>query len=231
MRGAAVMLSGTGRDLAARPLPPMPPSVAALVTEVMAGANSSLQDLAVELVSEARTLAARATWAELGGGDAIGWLIAGLPRIGPAAAIPADPGSKLPEATDEQPTQAEQWALGELDAMLESSELLAEQAARQGTGVGDIAGAELLRFADEISVPALGRSSLAAELTLEAHEHRQESGAETGLFADGGWAGAAVGALGDASLGTAGTGMVGCLVVGGIGAGRAGDQVLGEAPE
>lgn len=218
MRGAAVVLSGTGRDLAARPMPSMPANVAALVTEVVYRANFSLQDLADELVTEARTLEARAMWAELGGGDALGWLIPGLHRVGPAPPKTLGPGSVLPPVTDEQVMQGERWALEELDAMLDATQLFEGEGAWRGTGVDDVPGADLLRFANEISVPPVGRSTLAAELPPNAYEHHEGDGAEAAFSVPHGSAGAAVGAaVGSAVTGSAGAGMVGCLIAGGIG--------------
>lgn len=238
MRGASVMLSGVGRDLAARPMPTMPSGVAAAVSEVVCRANAELQDLALELFQEAGTLFARATWAELGGGDAVAWLIPGLhytPGALPGAA-PATPVSALPAVTEEQLLRSEEWAAHVLNDMHDSLQLLDQEAGRFGGKVDEVFGADLIRFADEyadeIPVKALGAFTLAAGIALDVYEHRKEGIAEAigraGISAGAGAAGGAVGvALCEATLGWTGVGLVGCLVVGSAGGAWVGDQ-LGE---
>lgn len=181
-------------------------------------------------------LFSRAMWAELGGGDAVAWMIPGLQHVpstlpGPEIATTA---SVLPPVTEEQIIQSERWAASLLNQMHDSMQLLDDQAASLGDEVDDAFGADLIRFADEyadeIPVKALGAFTMAAGVALDVYEHRREGVAEAvgraGVSAGMGAAGGALGvAVCEVALGWTGVGLVGCLVVGGAAGSWAGDQV------
>lgn len=205
LRGAAAMLSETGRALGTRSSPPMPAPVAALVTEVVVRANSELQDLALELHEEAQGLVARATWAELGGGD-VAWLLPGPYRFRAPAAGPLAPDAVLVPVTDDEIMRAERWATDLLDGMGHEKDGSAQEAAR--LGVGDAPGAQLLRFADGYAAETLLNtvgSVIATDIDLDA---RSAPGSDV----------AAVGALGslvvDPSHGASVLGLSAGLIVG-----------------
>lgn len=234
LKGGAALLSGAGRELAQRSTPAMPPSLAAHVTETVCRANAALQDLAVELVRTAGELSARATWAELGGGEAIAWLIPNLYYLPASSERPLTPTSELPAVTDEQIRESTEWAVETLDGMYGSMQLLDDEATAVGSGVDDVFGAELIKFADEyadeIPVKALGKLTVLAGIALDTYEHRDEGMGEAlsraGVTAGGSWAGGALGvAFCEAVFGVTGVGLVGCLFVGGAGGGYIGDQV------
>ena len=236
------MLSLAGREVAARPMPSMPAGVGAAVTEVVCRANAELQDLALELFQEAGMLASRATWAELGGGDAVAWMIPGLQHVPSALPGPqeATPASVLPPVTEEQIIQSERWAATLLSEMHDSLQLLDDQAAEMGDKVDDAFGADLIRFADEyadeIPTKALGAFTMAAGVALGVYEHRREglpeAVARAGISGGMGAAGGALGVLAcEAALGWTGVGLVGCLLVGSVGGSLAGDQVGDEVFE
>lgn len=240
MRGAALLLSGAGRELAVSELPSMPPGLRALVTEVACRANAELQELATELVKEAATLTARATWAELGGGAEIAWLIPGLRSYPAGLSPPAGPAAPLPPVTDEQIRASSEWAMQLLDEMHDSIQLLDEQASELGDEVDDAFGSKVARFADEyadeIPVKALGKVTLLAGLALDVYEHRREgvpeAAARGGISLGMGAGGGALGVLAcEAIFGITGVGLVGCLVAGGVAGGLAGDQLGDEVFE
>ena len=237
MRGAAVLLSGEGRELALRAMPAMPPGLSPVVTETICRANASLQDLAVEMVREAETLFARATWAELGGGEAIAWLIPGLRYYPPSPkASPPGPADELPPVSDEQIIHSTEWAVELLDGMHESMVRLDEEAARLGDAMEDAPGKSLIKFADEyadeLPVKALGRFTLAAGVALDVYEHSDkgwvEAGSRAGISAGGG----ALGILAcEAIFAPTGIGIIGCIFAGGALGTFAGDQVGDEVFE
>lgn len=237
MRGASLILSLAGRDVATRPLPAMSTGVAAAVTEVICRANKELQDLAGDLLQEAEALFARATWAELGGGEAIAWLIPGLHHAastapGASAAAPVTPASALPPVSEQQLVRSEQWAITLLNEMEDPLQVLDDQAAKLGDEVDDVFGAELVKFADEIPVKTLGAFTMAAGAALDVYEHREEGIPEArgraGVSAGAGAAGGALRvAFCEAALGWTGVGLAGCLLVGGALGSWSGDQ-LGE---
>ncbi len=233
-----MVLSTTGRQLAARSMPSMPASVAAAVTEVARHVNAELQDLAVELIQEAGTLFARATWAELGGGDAVAWLIPGLhysPTTLPGAEL-ATPTSTLPPVTDEQILASEQWAIALLDGMHDSIHEVDEEIERLGPKADDVFGKNLVRYvdeyADEIPVKALGKLTLVAGLALDVVEHWDEGWKEAGSRAGISAAGGALG-TGLCMLFTSptGIGILGCVIGGGLAGGAAGDYLGDEVFE
>lgn len=205
MRGAAAMLSETGRALGTRSSPPMPAQVAALVTEVVTRANSELQDLALELDGEAQAVAARATWAELGGGD-VAWLLPGLYRFRAPADGRLAPDAVLVPVTDDEIMRAERWAIDLLDGMAYPIDGSALEAAR--LGAGDAPGADLLGFADgyaaEVPLHTVG-SVVSSDIDLDARSTASSDGA-------------AVGALGsfvvDPSQGASALGLSAGLIVG-----------------
>lgn len=225
MRGGAAMLSETGRALGARSSPPMPAQVAALVTEVVTRANADLQDLAIELETEARTLLARATWAELGGGDAVAWLIPGLSRFRSPPGMPLAPDAVLAPVTDEEVIRSERWAVDLLDGMREPSDLSTEAAARLGAGVDDAPSAVLMEFADgyadELSSRAPGGLTAGAGFDFEVYDDHGRGSIEP--VVGSGW-GAVGASLTDAVEGDAALGLVGGLVAG-LGGGT--DEELG----
>lgn len=231
MRGAAVLWSGAGRRLALRELPAMPSGLGPLVTETICRANAVLQDLAVELIREAEVLSARATWAELGGDQAISWLIPGLHPYAPSPrAEPIGPSDELPPVTDAQIMQSTEWAVQLLDGMHDSMEKLDDEARRLGGAVEDVPGKSLLKFADEyadeLPVKALGKFTLAAGAALDVYEHWDQGWVEAGSRAGMSAGGGALGTLAcEALFAPTGVGILGCIFVGGGLGTLAGDQV------
>lgn len=237
LRGAAVLYSSAGRELAARPLPAMPSFLAAALTEVICSVNAELQDLAIEFLTEAGTLAARATWAALGGGDAISWLIPGLHYSPSAPDAPRGPAEALPPITEEQIRASEEWAIELLDGMHDTLRHVERDGARLGSRADDLWGEPLVDFAeeyaDEIPVKALGKFTTAAGVALDLVEHWdqgwQEAGARAGLSAAGGAVGTGLCML---VLAPTGPGVAGCIFVGGAlgatGGDYAGDEVFEE---
>lgn len=231
MRGAALLLSGAGRALAARALPPMPPGLSAIVSEAVCDANSELQDIAAELVEEAHMLSARATWAELGGGDAVSWLIPGLRRF-PAAAAPATPVDAAPVTTDEEIRAGSEWAIEILDGMHSSVEALDDEIERLGSKADEVFGKNVVEavetYADELPVKALGRFTLAAGVAVDVAQHWDEgwleAGGRAGLNAGGG---ALATGLCMLFFSPTGWGIVGCAIGGGL-LGSAGGDYVGE---
>lgn len=237
MRGGALLLSSAGRELAARPMPSAPPTVAAAVSEVICRANAELQDLATELISEGTTLAARATWADLGGGEEIAWLIPGL-RSNPAVqAMPESPSQPLAPVTDKQIRGSAEWAIEILEGMHDSMREVDEEIGRLGARADDVFGREVVAFvdeyADEVPVKALGRFTLAAGVALDLAEHWdrgwKEAGARAGVSAAGGALGTGLCML---LVAPTGPGILGCVFVGGaagsVGGDYVGDRVFDE---
>lgn len=232
MRGAALLLSSAGRELAARHLPAMPSTVATTVTEVVCRANAELQDLAAELVTDGSSLAARAMWAELGGGDEVAWLVPGLRPFPAHQPMPASPSQPLPPVTDEQIRESSEWAIEILDGMHESMQRVDAQIDVLGTRADDVFGREVVSFvdeyADELPVKALGRFTLAAGAALDVAEHWKqgwkEAGARAGMSAAGGALGTALCML---LVAPTGPGILGCVFVGGA-AGSAGGDYVGD---
>lgn len=106
IRGGAESLSAAGRGLIGRHLPAMPAALASIVIEALGHANRELQDLSAALVREAGLLSARATWVELGGGEA-GW-----PRASSFGdAWLGDPGP----SGDERSERVEGWSVEVLE--------------------------------------------------------------------------------------------------------------------
>lgn len=241
MRGASLILSLAGRDLATHRMPAMPAGVASAVTEVISRSNKEVQDFAVELLQEAGELFARATWAELGGEEAIAWLIPGLHHApsalrGASGTGAVTPASALPPVTEQQLLRSEQWATTLLNEMEGSLQVRDDQAVKLGDAVDDMSGNELVEFAtdyaNEIAVEPLGAFTIAAGSALDAYEHHQQGSTEpfgrAGVSAGAGAAGGVLGAaLYEAASGWTGVGLAGCLVVGG-GVGSGGDDQLGE---
>ena len=231
MRGAAVLLSGAGRELATNHPPEMPPGLSSLVTETICRANAALQDLAIELIREAEMLSARATWAELGGGEAISWLIPGLRYYPPSPrAEPLGPSDELPPVTDAQIMRSTEWAVQLLDGMHDSREELGEEARRLGDAVEEVPGESLLKFADEyaeeLPVKALGKFTLAAGVAPDVYEHLDQGWVEAGSRARMSAGGGALGILAcEAIFAPTGAGIIGCIFVGGGLGTVAGDQV------
>lgn len=231
MRGAAVLLSGAGRELAAGALPAMPPGLSALVSEVVCDANIVLQDMAAELVEEAHMLSARASWAELGGGDAVSWLIPGLRRF-PGVPGPATPVDAAPATTDEQIRAGSEWAIEILDGMHSSVEALDEEIERLGPKADEVLGKNVVEaieaYGDELPVKALGRFTLAAGMAVDVAEHWDqgwlEAGGRAGLNAGGGALGTGLCML---FFSPTGWGIVGCAIGGGL-VGSAGGDYVGE---
>lgn len=239
MRGASVILSVAGREVATRPLPAMSSGVASAVTEVIRRANAELQELAVELLHEAGELFARATWAELGGGEAVAWLIPGFHRApsalhGASASAVLTPASALPPVSERQLVRSGRWAISLLDEMEDPRQVLDERTAEAGGEVDDVLGSDLIKsaraFAEENPVERLGAfiSHTGEAFGLYEHHGRGLPEAQPGTDASAG-AGAAGGVLGvafsGAALGPTGAGLVGCLVVGGAAASQGGDQL------
>lgn len=110
LRDAAEELAWTGRRLATSPVPDMPTGVAGVVGEAIYRVNAELQDLAVELEDEARLLNARATWAELGGGAGLGWLLPALGRFPQVGSLLGGPGHLITPLTEIDPAGVEGWA-------------------------------------------------------------------------------------------------------------------------
>lgn len=229
MRGAALLLSGAGRNLAARALPAMPPGLSAMVSGVVCDANIELQDIAAELVEEAHMLSARATWAELGGGDAVSWLVPGLHRF-PAAPAPASPVDAAPPTTDEQIVAGTEWAIEILDGMHSSVEAVDDEIERLGSKADEVFGKNVVdaieTYADELPVKALGRFTLAAGAALDVAQHWDEgwleAGGRAGLNAGGGALGTGLCML---FLSPTGWGVVGCAIGGGLLGSASGDYV------
>ena len=237
LRGGALLLSSAGRELAARPLPSAPPTVAAAVSEVICRANAELQDLATELIAEATTLSARATWAALGGGEEIAWLIPGLRSYPTAQPMPENPSEALAPVTDEQIRASSEWAVEILDGMHDSMREVNEEIDKLGPKADEVFGREVVAFvdgyADELPVKALGRFTLAAGVALDVVEHWdrgwKEAGARAGMSAAGGALGTGLCMLLAAPTGP---GILGCVLVGGaagsVGGGYVGDRVFDE---
>ena len=213
MRGGAFIFSNSGRTLAGTVLPPMPASLAAHVSEAIRDANATLQDLAVELIEDAAHLEARATWAELGGGAEIAWLIPGLRRYPSLPAVPATPVDAVTAVTEEQIRASQEWAVEMLDGVHDSvpaldDDLRADDAF--GKSVVDV-----INYADEIPVRALGGFTLVAAAVSEAEEDadgtRLELGAQPGLGAEGG---AVASSLSTLFSSPTGWGVAGCMLAG-----------------
>lgn len=236
MRGAALLLSGAGRDLAARQLPAMPPALLGLVTDVMRDANATLQDLSLELVADAQLLAARATWAELGGRDAVAWLIPGLRRH-PSVPLPETPSAPVAPVPDEEVRAGSEWAIEILDAIHDSVQRIDGEIARFGEDAEVVFGRDLVRLvnehADEMPLKALGKFTLAAGAAVDVAEHWDEGWRQPAVRAGMSAAGGALGTgLCMLLAAPTGPGVVGCLFVGGgFGSAEAdhlGDQVFEE---
>lgn len=213
MRGAALLLSGTGRELGARPLPGMPAGVRGKVTETLRRANAELQDLASELMDEAALLGARARWADLGG-DVIGWLLPGFHRLSPAGMAGEGPAALLSPATSEQLEARSEWTGQVLEGLrphVESDSTAADPFA------GMIAEANADEL-DEASERALGRLTLAGGMALDDVDAWGQGWAaeETqAVTAEG---------LDEAGLGPTLTGILACMVAG------SGSEAAGEGP-
>lgn len=136
MRGAASLVSSTGRQLVGRPLPAMPPGVTALVAEVIGRVNMQLQELAVELAHDAGELFGRATWAELGDPPSAGppWRdVENVPESGAgSASVTRD------VFTDERLTRAQEWSLEVLDTDDRAGPTAAESPHLRAQVVGDL---------------------------------------------------------------------------------------------
>lgn len=240
MRGAALLLSSTGREVAVGSRPPMPAGVVGAVGEMAAHVNAELQDLALELMQEATMLLARATWAELGGGAPNAWLVPGLhlapPRL-PGGHEPS-PISTLFPADDERLIAGERWAVEILDGMQDPIDPSSEEGDGLG-GAGDVFASDLMEFADEFAgeIPpsTLGGLMLGAGAALDLYEHGPEGPPERvagwGLSAGSAAAGGGLGVLfSSAALGATGIGLAGCLIAGGLGAdlfgGHLGDEAI-----
>lgn len=229
MRGAALLLSDAGRSLAGRSLPAMPATLAATVNGVIRDANAALQDLAVGLVEEAQVLAARATWAELGGGEAISWLIPGL-RSGLAAPPLQSPVDVVAPVTDEQIRGSSEWAIEVLDGMHDSMQRVDTEIGRLGSDADEVFGKNVVdlvdEYADEVPLKALGRFTLTAGVALDVAEHWEqgwaEAGARAGISAAGGALGTGLCMLLAAPTGP---GILGCVFVGGAAGSIGGDYV------
>lgn len=208
MRGAALLLSSTGRELASRSLPTMPQAVAALVAESLARVNAEVQDLAAGLVREAGHLLGRATWAEIDGGHSAGWL---SPRSGELvfqAAGDVDPAAHLPVGAEEQVARAEAWAVDLVTA---------DDPPPADAGVGDASDLRRLlargfSAPDEAVPPAsLGDLTLVAESAPEVVDARALGGALPAPSVGGGALGSA---LTEVASSPTGAGILGCISVG-----------------
>lgn len=203
MRGAALLLSSTGRELASKPLPSMPSALGALVAESLARVNGEVQDLAAGLVREAGHLLGRATWAEIGGGHPGGWMSA-PGGIASDAQAELDPTAPVLVASNEQLAHAEVWAVD----LVNRDEVVLE---------GDDA-AELRRLVlDGSPTPEEATVAPLGDLTLAAGDAPEV--VEVGFLAEG----LPLPAVGGGAVGSAftevastptGTGILGCITVG-----------------
>lgn len=217
MRGAALLLSSTGRELASRPLPSMPSAVGALVVESLARVNGEVQDLAAGLVREAGQLLGRATWADIGGGYPGGWP-AGPAGIAIETQAELDPTTPVLVASDEQVARAEDWAIDLVSR---------EEVGPEGDDAADLRRLLLddSQASEDVPAEPLGELSLAAG--------EAPTVVEAGLLAErmpppAVGEGAVGSALSEVAATPTGAGILGCITLG-VGIDAAGSAAPGDA--
>lgn len=202
MRGAALLLSSTRRELASRSLPAMPSAVAALVAESLARVNAEVQDLAAGLVRDAGHLLARATWAEIGGGGPAAWPShdAGGSSVDTVTAAAPTHVSSL---SDEQVTRAEGWAIERVDT---AEVALSDDDA---SALRRIVAEHFSGAHDDVRPAPLG------DLTLTGSDAPVDDGSVAGPVPSPEAGGGALGnAFTEVASTPAGAGILGCLAVG-----------------
>lgn len=117
LRDASEELSSAGRRLVTIPLPEMPSGIAGLVGDAIYRVNAEFQELAIEFEDEARVLTARASWAELGGGAGLGWLLPGLAPFPQVGSMLRGPEHLIAPTAEIEPAEGHRWAEELLDRM------------------------------------------------------------------------------------------------------------------
>ena len=219
MRGAATLLSSSGRQLASRPLPAMPGGLAGIVSETVSRASADLHDLATELVRDAGMLYVRATWAEAELTSTSAW--SPLGDGWPDAAAPGDLAESQPVAAETGIETAEALSLEVVDSSSDAATTSGESAAP------DVSELRSLVAADLAADPQRSLGDVALPLTAL-------DGAGIDVFGDVADAGGPS-VSGAAGLGNAleqmtdsatGLGVLGCITVGADGTL---DERLGDA--
>ncbi len=205
IRGAATLLSSTGRQLASRPLPAMPASLSAIVSESIARANSELQELTAGLVRDAGDLYRRATWAEADVAPRPAWSFGETERwLDPGADVADDETQET--VSEARLETAEAWSLGIVER---SPGAVGEDApALDVSDLRSLVAADLAEVSEQS--PSDGSPSVALA-----------SEAAVGVLADPARAASAAGsaalgnAFGDIAATATGVGILGCITVGG----------------
>lgn len=221
MRGAATLLSSSGRQLASRPLPAMPAGLASIVSETVTRATADLHDLAAGLVRDSGMLYVRATWAEAELTSASPWTPLGGDGWADAAA-PDDLAESQTAASEAGIETAEAWSLEVVDNSSDAATTSGDSAASD-----DVSELRSLVAADLAAHP----QGPLGGLPLSVSDLR---GAGIDVFGDvvdagGGRVSAAAGlgnALEQMTESATGLGVLGCLTVGADGTL---DERLGDA--
>lgn len=209
MRGAATLLSSSGRQLGSRPLPAMPAGLASIVSETATRASAELHDLAAGLVRDAGMLYVRAAWAEAEMTSTSPWTP--LPGDGwHDAAAPGDPADAQPPAPASGVEAAEVWSLGFVDSSFDSATASADSAAPEVSELRRAVAADLAAAPHRtlgsvpVSVTDLNRAGLDLFGNLADAEGRASASGAAGLG----------NALEEMTDSATGLGVLGCIRVG-----------------
>lgn len=210
MRGAATLLSSTGRQLASRPLPAMPASLASIVSESIARANAELQELTAGLVRDAGDLYRRAMWAEADFAPRSAWSFSEAERWSyPEADVAADAGQET--VSEERLAAAEAWSVGLVESAPEALAAGEHASASDVSELRGLVAADLAETSEQLPPdrsPSVALTSEAAVGFLESLTANPGPPSSAGTAALGN-------AFGDLAATATGVGILGCIAVGG----------------